>query len=142
MATRNRSKDFLNLRERTKGSGGVRGAGSKKKGKHASLLGDDGSADADQVRIQGSFLFVFPHRDLLAFIPHFLEVGLSHTLPPEWVDVVESIQRDVHEVKDKSRKMGFWFEGEILIVSLFFCSKRIAKDAHPPSESYFQRSRG
>ncbi len=29
-----------------------------------------------------------------------IRVGLEHVLPPEWVDIVETIQKDIKTVKD------------------------------------------
>ena len=72
MATRNLTQKFETLRQAAR----QRRPASTRRGDP--LLGDD-NVSSDQVSIA---------------------VGLEHSLPPDWVDIVEGIQKDVQKTKD------------------------------------------
>mmetsp|Transcript_971 Transcript_971/g.1277 ORF Transcript_971/g.1277 Transcript_971/m.1277 type:complete len:322 (-) Transcript_971:210-1175(-) len=80
MATRSRTKDFAGFRERCKRVGGNNAYSSPKKSREG-LLGSD---DLDSVSIS---------------------IGLDHSLPPEWVDIVDAINNDLKTIKSDMKQL-------------------------------------
>lgn len=80
MATRNLTGRFETARNRCRMSGGRNGGGGA--GRSGSGAGE---VLLDEVSIR---------------------VGLEHTLPPEWVDIVDGIQGDLADIRGKLRDLG------------------------------------
>lgn len=80
MATRNRTKEFLNFRESHRRDTGHRQQKDTRESEFGLLPQDD----QDHVAIH---------------------MGVGNELPPEWVDIVESIQKDLQSVRDNLRAL-------------------------------------